>query len=480
MTTPTSPGDTTEPAVVPARRRAVGLLVVMEFGSGLIQGWYPPLLAAIGTEFHVTPAQLNWVSTGYLLAAVVCVPLIGRLGDRFGHKRMLTTVAASSALGSILVALAPGFGVLLLGHALQALLLASLPLEFAIVRNRDQMSSSRSIGKLVGALTVGAALGGLGSGLAYGAFGALRPALWIPAAFMMLCAPMVWFLVPESSVRARGRVDLLGATLLSVGLAAVLGGVSNASTWGWSTAATWCVIAVGGVLLTAWALVEKRAVDPLVDLAMLRRAGIRLPILVAFLFGAQLYGSQTASSVYLLNDPAVLGFGLGISPALAGTFVLAQAGAAFVSATNGFRLSARIGPQATVALGAVLGSLSFVALILVPHSLAVFYAAWVVRGLGNGLVVSTLPAIIVARAPADSVGIASALYSTARISAGAIAGAVFALVMSSLLMTYTTEGGTQTTTSFAGYAAVWAICAALDLVVGALSLLIGRTATRGT
>ena len=76
----------------------VGFLVVMELGSGMLQGWYPPLLSAIGTEFGANAALLNWVSAGYLLATVVFVPVIGKLGDRFGHKRMLTICAAMAII----------------------------------------------------------------------------------------------------------------------------------------------------------------------------------------------------------------------------------------------------------------------------------------------------------------------------------------------------------------------------------------------
>jgi MFS family permease len=215
-----------------ALRGAVGFLVVMELGSGMLQGWYPVLLAAIGTEFGVGAAQLNWVSAAYMLATVVCVPILAKLGDRYGHKRLLLISTALVAIGSIVVAVAPTFEIFLLGRALQAPLAAFLPLEFAIVRDRDEKSAGRSIGKLVGALTFGAAIGSLGSGLLFGAIGDLRVVLWLPAIFLLICVPVVAFLVPETTVRATGRTDWLGASLLGIGLLAALGGISNASAWG--------------------------------------------------------------------------------------------------------------------------------------------------------------------------------------------------------------------------------------------------------
>jgi MFS family permease len=453
-----------------AFRGVVGFLVVMELGSGMLQGWYPVLLAAIGEEFQVGAAQLNWVSAAYMLATVVCVPILAKLGDRFGHKRMLVISAALVALGSIVVALAPSFGVFLLGRALQAPLAAFLPLEFAIVRDRDAKSAGRSIGKLVGALTFGAAIGALGSGLLYGAIDDLRVVLWMPAIFLLVCVPVVAFLVPESKVRAVGRTDWLGAALLGGGLLVALGGISNASTWGWTNPLTWIAILGGVVALIVWVAVEKRVAYPLIDIAVLTKGGIGLPIIIAFLFGAQMFGSQTASSVYLLSDPGVVGFGLGFAAATVGLVSLVAALCAFVAAILGDRVSNRIGSRRTISLGGLLIAVGYLPFLITPDSVPMIVGGMVLGGLGNGLVIAVLPTVVVKRAPADSVGIASALYNTSRTAAGAVAGAVFALVMASFLTTIGSGQDAITTTAFSGYVAVWVICAVIGVAVAALAM----------
>ncbi|MGW9114302.1 MFS transporter [Microbacterium sp. NPDC055683] len=463
-----APPGTAAPART-ALRGVVGFLVVMELGSGMLQGWYPVLLSAIGAEFGVGAAALNWVSAGYMLATVVCVPIIAKLGDRYGHKRMLAIAAALVALGSIVVAIAPNFAVLLLGRALQAPLAAFLPLEFAIVRDRDPKSAGRSIGKLVGALTFGAALGSLGSGLLFAAVGDLRTVLWMPAIFLLICVPVVVFLVPESAVRARGRIDWIGASLLGVGLLAALGGVSNATTWGWGNPLTWLAILGGVALLACWVAVEKRVAHPLVDVHLLVRGGIGLPIVIAFLFGAQLFGSQTATTVFVLGDPAVLGFGLGLSSAVVGIVSLVAALSAFVASLLGDRLATRIGARGAIVMGGALIAASYAVFLVASSSTAAVIAAMVVGGLGNGVLISVLPTIVVNRAPADSVGIASALYNTSRTAAGAVAGAVFALVMGSFVMTVGAGDAAVTTTAFGGYVAVWAIGAAIGVAISALA-----------
>ncbi|WP_374311581.1 MFS transporter [Microbacterium sp.] len=468
MAVPAPPG--TSSSGRSALRGAVGFLVVMELGSGMLQGWYPVLLGAIGEEFGVGAAQLNWVSAAYMLATVVFVPILAKLGDRYGHKRLLLISTALVALGSIVVALAPTYEIFLVGRAIQAPLAAFLPLEFAIVRNRDEKSAGRSIGKLVGALTFGAAIGALGAGLLFGAIGDLRAVLWVPAIFLLICVPVVALLVPETTVRAAGKTDWLGASLLGIGLLAALGGISNASAWGWANPITWLAILGGIALLASWVVVEKRVEHPLIDLALLTRGGIGLPIIIAFLFGAQLFGGQTASSVYLLSDPDAVGFGLGFTAAAVGLVSLAAALSAFVASILGDRVAGRIGAKGAIVLGGLLIAGSYLAFLTAPTVVAVLVAALVIAGLGNGLLISVLPTIVVRRAPADSVGIASALYNTSRTAAGAVAGAVFALVMGSFLITVGTGEAAVTTTAFAGYAAVWSICAAVGIAIAALAL----------
>lgn len=468
MAVPAPPGKTISGRT--ALRGAVGFLVVMELGSGMLQGWYPVLLAAIGEGFGVGAAQLNWVSAAYMLATVVCVPILAKLGDRYGHKKLLLISTALVALGSIVVAIAPSYEVFLVGRALQAPLAAFLPLEFAIVRDRDEKSAGRSIGKLVGALTFGAALGSLGSGLLFGALGDLRAVLWMPAIFLLICVPVVAFLVPETTVRAAGKTDWLGASLLGIGLLAALAGISNASAWGWGNPITWVAILGGVALLVVWVMAEKRVAHPLIDIALLTRGGIGLPIIIAFLFGAQLFGGQTASSVYVLSDPDAVGFGLGFTAAMVGVISLAAALSAFLASIVGDRVAGRIGAKGAIVLGGVLVAGSYLAFISAPTVVAVFVGSMVMGGLGNGLLISVLPTIVVRRAPADSVGIASALYNTSRTAAGAVAGAVFALVMGSFLMTVGTGDTAVTTTSFGGYVAVWSICAAIGVAIAVLAL----------
>lgn len=448
----------------------VGFLVIMEFGSGALQGWFSPLLAAIGRQFEVGAGALNWVNAMYMLMTVACVPILAKLGDIFGHKRLLVVASALVAVGSLVVAFAPTFEIFLLGRALQAPLAAFLPLEFAIVRARDERSASKSIGVLVGALTLGAAVGSLLSGLLFGAIADLAVVLLVPAIFIALCVPVVILLVPETTVRRRGRVDVVGAILLTAGLLALLTGVSNAGAWGWGDLRVIALLLGGGALLILWVIVERRIADPLVDLTMLTRGGIGLPLIASLLFGAQTYGGQTASFLWLLGEPARDGYGLGIPPAAAGAIIVLYALAAFVGTLLGDRLARRITAPRAIALAGAVAAASFALMIGLAQVAVLFIASMAIGGVSAGVLLAVLPAVVVRNAPADSVGIASALFNTARTAAGAAAGAVFALVMTVFMSAHAGGGAAGGQSTPSSFFAVWAICLAIALVLAVVGL----------
>ena len=448
---------------------AVGFLVVMELGSGILQGWLNPLFSSIGEYHGVSAASLNWISAAYLLATVLVVPLLSKLGDIHGHKRILMISTAIVASASVLVAFAPNYELFLVGRAIQAPLAVFLPLEFAIVHQRDSGRSGRSIGRLVAALTLGATIGGFLSGFILDAIGSLSITLLMPAIFMALCIPGIAIFVRETPLRSKGRVDYLGAALLGGGLVALLGGASNLATWPPLT--TTISMLIGVALLVAWVVSARRAEYPLVDLTMLVRGGIGLPIVIAFLFGAQLFGAQAPISVYLRSDPSTLGFGFGANASAAGTMLSIMALAAFLGACLADRVCRALGGPRTAALGGAFGAVAYILMILVPGTLVTFAVWLVVAGFGTGLVSGTLPTLVVQRAAADSVGIASGLYNTARTAAGGVAGALFALLMAALTTPTATGARAATESSFH---AVWWICAGLCVLFAAAVLFIRR------
>jgi MFS family permease len=443
----------------------VGFLLAIEFASGLTQGWLSPLLPSILQRYDTTAAELNWVNAVFLLSSAVCVPLISKLGDRYGHRRLLTVATALVAAGSVVVAVAPTLGVLLVGRALQGPLLAFLSLEFAIVRERAGQRAGRAVGLLVGALAVGGSVGLLLAGQIRQHV-SLSTTLWVPAVLMIVMVPVAALLVPETTRRTTGRVDWAGAALLSVGLVLVLAAVGNGGIWGWTSGRTIAGLVLGFAFLGGWLVVERRVAHPFVDVASVRSGRLGPPVLAGFFAGAELFGSQAAGALFL-GLPASTGIGLGLDAGQLGLVLVVFGLAAFAGTWLAPRLTERVDSRTALALAATLGATGY-GLTAAAHGTVGVFVLWqVVVGVANGMVLAVLSSYVVTRAPADAVGISTGLLTTARTAGGAVSGAAFAAVMAAMVIR--SPGLAKPVTTEAGYVTVWLVCAALALAVAGLA-----------
>ncbi|MDH6554159.1 MFS family permease [Streptomyces sp. SAI-135] len=464
--------DRLTPPPHPARIASiVGFLVFTELASGIAQGWVIPLLPSFVERYGRSPADANWIVATALLSTLICVPVLAKLGDVYGHKRIMLVVVSAVVVGSVIVAVAPTFPVLLLGRALQGAISALLPLEFAIVRERAGEQANRAIGLLVGSLTVGASLGLLLAGLARQHL-SLAATLWIPAVMMVVIVPFLVRLVPETTARRPGGIDWAGAALLGGGLALFLATVGNGSRWGWTEARTLAGLIGGAALLVIWVAIERRVTNPMVPLDVIWHRGQRIPLLTAFVFGAHLFGSSAPTASFLGTSPHAAGFGFGLSGTALGASLTVMGVAMTLSAAIAARLAEQVGQSATLVGGAVISAGAYLLTVLTRHDLAWFLVWQAGLGIGSGLVAAILPAIVVTRAPQDSVGIMSGLYNTSRTAAGSVAGAVFAAVMSAMV---TVLSSGQAGVAESAYVVIWSICAVLSVTVGFLALAVTRS-----
>lgn len=447
----------------------VGFLVFVELTSGIIQGMMPTLLPELGSVLHVGAGDLNWVNAAQLLTAAVSVPLFGRLGDMYGHRRLLRVAVPCIAAGSVLVAWAPSFEVLLLGRVLQGPLAALLPLEIGLVRDRLDAAGARgAIAMLVGALTFGASAGMVIAGLLREAVSSVHGVLWIPAAATAVCAVVVFFLVPESTTRARGRVDWMGAGLLSAGLAALLLGISQGPKWGWGDAATMALLAVAAITLVVWVLVELRVAEPIVDIRLTVRRTL-LPVYAAsFLLGTALFGAQTAAVLFVSSPADKLGYGFGYDALGIAWLMLPSGVMAFVASLFASRLFRLIGGRGALALSGVLMAIGYVFLVVAHAHPWQFVVVNIIVGSGVGLALSAMPVLIVESSPHERTAIATGIYNTAKTVGGSVAGAVFAAVLTAL-----TFEGTDIPTIDA-YTTVWWCCAAVSVLVAVSAAVVAR------
>ncbi|MFJ8924534.1 MFS transporter [Streptomyces sp. NPDC102415] len=437
----------------------VGLLVLFEVTSGFLQVGLAPLLPDLADHLGIGSAALNWVVSVQLLAAAVCVPLFGRLGDLYGHRRLLRIALAVIAAGTLVVALAPDYGTLLAGRVLQGPVAALLPLEIALVRDRLPVADARrAIARLVGALTLGAMAGGVVMGLVDSASGDLRLTLLVPAALAVICVPVSFVAVPESRNRAGGRVDWAGVALLGGAMVALLGGVSGAESGSWGSVRVLGPVVLGLVLLAVWVRVELRSAEPLVDVRALAARTTAPFYCAAFLFGVFYFGSQAPNSTFYAADPEATGYGFGLSALSISLVLLPGAVGSVVGSLGTAAVARRIGYRPTLMTAFGLVAVTFLQFAFLHEEIWQMAAGSAFTGLGIGLALGAMPTVIVEASDPTGTGIAAALYNNVKTLGGAVAGGVFATLLGAFLSPATGEPGEG------GYTALWLTASAAAVV----------------
>ncbi|MET9388286.1 MFS transporter [Streptomyces sp. NPDC002928] len=468
------PENTAGPS--PAARSAlavVSFLVFVELCSGILQGSIPTLVPLIGRQMHISSGDLSWVNTLPLLVSGISVPLASKLGDMYGHRRMILITMTAVAVGSLLAATTDSFAVLLVGRALQGLYAAWLPLDFAIVRDRVQgKQAGAAIGLLVGAVTLGGTLGALGTGLLSEHVATAKAMLWFPAGAILLCLPVVLFLIPESVTRHRSRIDWTGALLLSAGLGTGLLALGRGGEWGWTSGTVLALALVAVVSLAVFVLAELRAAQPLIDVRLVGGRCLAPLYALSFLIGIAMYGSQTATSTFMAT-PKQFGLGFGYDTLSLSLMALPTTLSAFASAGLADRISRAVGARTALALGFASFTASYALIALIHDAPWQFVVSGILGGLGLGLVVGALPVQIMGHLPADQTGIGTGIYNTLKALAGSVSGAVFASVLNQHLLKLPIPG--VELSDIHGYTTVWTSCAVICLVGLALSLTVGRT-----
>jgi len=481
----TRAGGTTAGPGRPVRGLAggiVGYLVFVEFTSGVLQGYYTPLLSDLARHLSISDADVNWLEAAQLMLSAIVVPVLAKLGDLHGHRRMLLLAAGVTALASIGVAFAPSFPVFLVAWAVQGCYVVWLPLQVALIydRSRDLPDAAaqtrRATGLIVAALQAGAIVGAL----AGGTLGtALVDHLWIvllvPAVLVVGVFVLVLTRVQESAVRLPGTIDPGGAALLALTMLVITGGLTFVRLNGASTAWPWLLVAAGVLLVVPFARYELRRPDPLVDLRVLRSPAMWPVLLTAGLFGVSVLGAQGPLSTYARTDPQVYGYGLGLTAAtvslVIGTYVVSL----LVGALQLSRVSRRTTPRTALIGAAALVGVGYLLLVPFHGSLVQVLLCMTVAGLGSGALVAALPAAAAAAAPTGRTAVATGLTNTTKVMGGTFASCVFALVLAA--GTPTLAGGQEGTAgSLSGYLATWAICGVTALVAAVALVFVPRLA----
>ncbi|MGY1770045.1 MFS transporter [Blastococcus sp. SYSU D00813] len=396
----------------------------------LLQSMVIPVLPALQADLGTTQSDVTWVLTANLLAAAVATPIVGRLGDMFGKRRLFVTVLLVLSVGCLLSALAASMPLMVVGRVLQGVGGGVIPLGYSLLRDEfPDGAVAGAIGALSSLIAVGSGLGLVIAGPIDSALG-LDWLFWLPMVAGLLAAGAASRVVPEPRVRTPGRVNWPAAVLLSGWLVCVLLGVSRSTAWGWGSPAVLGLLAGGVVLLALWITVEARSAEPLIDMRMMRLRAVWTANLIAFLVGLTIFAAFAFIPQFLQTPPEA-GYGFGATIGEVGLSLLPQTAAGFCAGLVAGRLGQRFGPRNVVTAGTLLTALSY-GLVTVAHDehwqLAI---AFVLMGLGTGATQASMANVVVTAVPREQTGVASGMNANIRTIGGSIGSAVMATVVTS-------------------------------------------------
>ncbi|GGX00197.1 hypothetical protein GCM10010297_22760 [Streptomyces malachitofuscus] len=255
------------------RKAAVAALGLLAVSTGALESVVAPTLPLLQRELDMSPAEGALLNIVLAITGTLITPIAGKLGDRYGGKRVLLRLMAVVSAGGLVSALAPNLPVLLLGQILQGAMVGALPLSFIVVRKHLPAGESKAAIGLVSGMFVGGSMVGL---LSAGPVAEAFSRHWmfaVPTFAVVGCTLLVNRLMPsDPPVRSDDAgIDWPGLLLLSGILVTLMLVFALAPEAGSQPLVFLALIVVLAVLVTGWTAVERRAAAPMVDLRMLAR-----------------------------------------------------------------------------------------------------------------------------------------------------------------------------------------------------------------
>jgi len=430
-------------------------------------------LPDIQRSLGASPAAIEWVVAGYGLTAAAFLVCGGRLGDHFGRRRVFCTGIALFTITSALCAVAPGSAFLVAARLAQGMAAAIMaPNVLSILgttyTGKDRVRAISVYGMVMGVAAVGGQLlGGLlidanVAGLGWRAIFWVNVPVGVAA---LIAAPRLIPRVPRSG---GGRLDVVGAALLTAALVAIVLPLLDGRQQGWP-AWSWACLAVGPVLLAAFAAhlrrTKNRGGQPLLDPGIFAVRAFRSGLTCQVLFWSQQAAGYLLLALYLQQ-------GRGLSPLESGGVFAVLAAGYLLTSFRAPGLTIRFGRR-VIAIGALTGAAGDLLMVLAvlrwgaAGPVAALFPGLFLLGAGQGLCITPLTTTVLSHADAGRAGSVSGALSTAQQVGNAIGVAVIGVVFYGLL--------------HRGYAAAyeWSVVlmACLLLAAAALAFAIPRTSS---
>lgn len=443
----------TTPAITLVLACAAPLLVLVDYTAPMVT--LPQMTRALGSG----PSGPAWLLNAIALGLAALLLIAGDLADNYGRRRVYLTGMWALAAASVMAALSVNTAMfvaarLAQGAASAGLLTAGLgTLGHAFPDGRERLRATGRYGAMLG---LGIATGPLISG-ALATVTNWRAIYWLIAAAAALLAVLATGRLPESRAARPRRLDLSGALLLALGLAALVTAVTEGRS-GWSRPVVTAAFAATALLLGAFVVVERRRRAPLLDLGLFLR-----PLFFLATGGALVVGIVVVGLMSFL--PTVLQLSRGLSPMGGAALLAVWSGVSFLTALQARRLP--LTARGGLGLGLLLAAAGTLPLVG-----AASHTGWsrivlglAVAGAGSGLINASLTHLAIESVPPHRAGMGAGAGNTARYVGSPLGVALMAAIVGGAGLSAGTDG------TLLG-------CAAVAAVTGGGIVLTGFTGRR--
>jgi EmrB/QacA subfamily drug resistance transporter len=415
----------------------LALLTVAGVSFAVMQTLVVPALPFFQREFDTTASWATWIATGFLLSSSVLTPILGKLGDAYGKKRMLVVSLGIFGLASLGAAAAWDLPSLIFFRVVQGSGAAVFPLSFGIIR--DEFPPEK-IGLGIGTVS---SVFGAGGGIGLVLSGVIIEHLTWQWLFLIGAIPvlastvLLALFVPESPVKFPARPDYLGGLTLSLALGSLLVAMSEGTNWGWTSAGVLGLLAAAAVLFATWARIEHRVPEPMVDLKTFARREMAATNVTTLVMGFSMFSTFILLPSFVqmpLGLPAELAnridYGFGASPVEVGLFFLPSSVAMMLAGPLAGALGTRYGNVVTLRVGISFLVLALVLLASIHDDPWTIYAWMVFMGIGLAFSFASLGTLVIEYSRPGETGVVSGLNTIMRTIGAALGSQVAAAIIS--------------------------------------------------
>lgn len=432
------------------------LVVVLDFSIVNVA------LPSISSAFHATATSVQWVVTAYAVTFGGLLVLGGRAADLFGRRRLFIWGLVGFAVASAAGGVATSLSLLIAARAVQGVAAAAVaPAALSILTTSfpDGPDRTRVLGYYGTMSSVGFVAGLVLGGALVETVG-WRGVFFVNVPLCLLGAVISQRIVPfGTAIRRRPHLDLMGAGLVTAGVAALVYAPTAGADVGWTSASFFGALVVSGLLLTAFVRFERRSPQPLVPLSIFRSRTLATGNAVTLLIGAWNAGEVLLISLFCQQV-------LGYSPLLAGLVAVPQGIGGLLRGIVGPRVVARLGVKRFLTTSAAVTAIGMALLLRFPATSRYPLLGVVLFIVGFGTTSAMFAATIAGTAGVtdDEQGLAGALINTSR-----QVGAAIGVAMLLAIAADQTSSTGSTVALAGGYRLAMGVAAFLAVVASVLS-----------